>query len=121
MPQIAWYDGYRKFTKRITVEMPGTFDAVHDEAKGRERSADALLAMARATTTHSKIVGPDGLTECNSGMWEDADGWFSLDAPSPESIEFGHLPSGVFDPARYGRVTKAPEGLYILHRAADLL
>jgi hypothetical protein len=39
------------------------------------------------------------------------------------AIEFGHEPSGVFGPGgRYEDVqSKAPEGLYILHRAAGLI
>ncbi|QFG10392.1 tail completion or Neck1 protein [Mycobacterium phage Anthony] len=37
-----------------------------------------------------------------------------LNAPNPVALEFGHMPSGVFA----GTDTKAPEGLYILIRAA---
>lgn len=96
-------------------------DAVWDEAKQVERRAKANLAQARATTQWHKIYGPDHLTRVSASRG-DVDSFANLEAPSPMAIEFGHQPSGVFGPGgRYGHIeTKAPEGLYILTKAARL-
>jgi hypothetical protein len=45
------------------------------------------------------------------GSWD-----VSLVGDNPVALEYGHAPSGHFA----GTKTKAPAGLYILHRAADL-
>ena len=105
----------------VVVHIPGVGNAIYDEAEEREHVANGFLEEARATTTHTKIVGPAHLTNTSVERLGPVDSQFSLNAPSPESIEFGHNPSGVFDPDRYGRRTKPPEGLYILHRAAGLV
>lgn len=45
------------------------------------------------------------------GTWD-----VSLVGDNPAALEYGHEPSGAFA----GTKTKAPTGLYILHRAAEL-
>ena len=92
---------------------------VHREAVGVADAADAGLAEARATTKWYKIIGPSHLTRVEATK-HDVDSTADLIAPNAMAIEFGHAPSGVFGPGgRYEHVqTKAPEGLYILHRAA---
>lgn len=107
--------------EKIVVHLPGVGNAIYDEAEDREGVAHGFLIEARATTTHTKIFGPAHLTSTSVERLGPVDSQFSLNAPSPESIEFGHNPSGVFDPEKYGRRTKPPEGLYILHRAAGLV
>lgn len=94
-------------------------DRVHHEAKGVEAAAKAGLEEARASTRWHKIIGPEHLTNVDSSQGE-VDSFANLNAPNPMAIEFGHSPSGVFGPGgRYGDTkTKAPEGLYILHKAA---
>ncbi|BBC53824.1 putative head-to-tail connector [Mycobacterium phage PP] len=101
---------------RLIAHKPGVADAVWDEAKERERLAHGILEQVRATTPHHKIFGPDGLTK-TSRERSYPDAFFSLNAPNPKAIEFGHDPSGVFA----GTDTKPPEGLYILYRAAGLV
>jgi len=109
--------------ERHVAHMNGVHAAIAGEAKEREQVAHGLLEEARASTTHHKIIGPGHLTFTSEQADPETmiDSFFSLNAPSPKSIEYGHMPSGVFDPDKYGSVTKAPEGLYILHRAAGLL
>ena len=112
---VEIYYGKRAMADLI-AHKPGVADATWDEAKERERVASGLLAEARASTTHEKISGPDHLTRTSkSRAYPDA--FFSLNAPNPKAIEFGHSPSGVFA----GTDTKSPEGLYILYRAAGLV
>ena len=96
-------------------------DAVWDEAKKVERRAEINLAQARASTRWEKIYGPDHLTRVSASRG-DVDSFANLEAPNAMAIEFGHQPSGVFGPGgRYGYLdTKAPEGLYILTKAARL-
>lgn len=92
---------------------------VHDEARGIAEAAKAILEEARASTRWHKIIGPSHLTNVDSSQGE-VDAFANLNAPNPMAIEFGHDPSGVFGPGgRYGDTkTKAPEGLYILHKAS---
>ncbi|AEJ92335.1 tail completion or Neck1 protein [Mycobacterium phage DroogsArmy] len=111
---VVLYYGKRAMAEKI-AHMPGVGDATWDEAKERDRVAAALLAQVRATTPHSKIFGPDHLTKTDASR-AFPDAFFSLIAPNPKAIEFGHDPSGVFA----GTDTKSPEGLYILYRAAGL-
>lgn len=95
--------------------------AVHKEGRGVENRASANLAKARASTRWSKIVGPGHLTFV-SGEAAGSDYLIHLNAPNAMAIEFGHAPSGVFGAGgSLGHVqSKAPEGLYILIRAAGL-
>ena len=79
--------------------------------------ASARLAGARASTDHEKIYGPSHLTKVSADHSE-VDGYVYLTAPNAMAIEFGHFPSGYFAPEKFGRMTKAPHGLYILTGAA---
>lgn len=96
----------------VTGRVRKEADAVADAAK-------ANLEEARASTRWHKIIGPGHLTNVDSSHGE-VDAFANLNAPNPMAIEFGHQPSGVFGPGgRYGDTkTKAPEGLYILHKAS---
>ena len=93
--------------------------AVHREAEGVADAAKAGLEAARASTRWHKIIGPGHLTRVEATQ-HDVDSTADLVAPNAMAIEFGHEPSGVFGPGgRYGHIkTKAPEGLYILSKAA---
>lgn len=104
------------------VKLPGVIGAIEDEAQEVGVRAEINLAEARASTTHRKIKGPANLTNIDVEKAPDrvADWFVCLEAPNPIAIEYGHGPSGYFDPDKYGRVTKAPAGLYILTRAAGL-
>lgn len=112
----------RKGLNTLIAHMDGVRSAVHDKAKEGGREAKANLEAVRGTTKWHKIIGPGHLTKVEVTRGE-VDSFFSLVAPDPEAIEYGHSPSGVFGPGgRYGHVkTKAPEGLYILTTAALLL
>lgn len=96
--------------------------AVRAAALGLEIKARANLAAARAASTHQKIKGPDHLTRITmsraDGKYGRIDFFVNMIAPNPMAIEYGHFPSGYFDPKKYGKVTKAPHGLYILSGAA---
>lgn len=111
----------QKAMNTVISHLEGVRSAVHDEAKAGGRRAEANLAAARASTHWHKIQGPDHLTRVTVDQGE-VDSFFSLEAPNPEAIEFGHAPSGVFGPGgEFGHlVTKAPHGLYILTHAAML-
>jgi hypothetical protein len=95
--------------------------AVSNEAEKVGNKAEANLSTARASTHWHKILGPEHLTR-TSVSHGDVDSFANLEAPNAMAIEFGHAPSGVFGPGgRYAHIkTKAPEGLYILSRAAGL-
>ncbi|AGK87951.1 tail completion or Neck1 protein [Mycobacterium phage Severus] len=109
----------RKSLNSIVAHLPEVKQAIRRETKECENRADQNLARARASTTHSKIIGPGHLTSIGSYQ-EEVDGIVHMDAPNPIAIEYGHGPSGYFDPDKYGKVTKAPHGLYILTRAAGI-
>lgn len=96
-----------------------TNHAVQAQAKKTEGLARANLAEARGSTHWHKIHGPDHLTQVTLSHG-DVDSFVNLEAPNPMAIEFGHEPSGVFgEGGSLGHLeTKAPEGLYILTRAA---
>ncbi|AFQ97331.1 tail completion or Neck1 protein [Mycobacterium phage Rebeuca] len=109
----------RQVLNGIVARLPEVRQAIRRETREVENRAEQNLARARASTTHEKIIGPGHLTSIGSYM-EEIDGIAHMDAPNPIAIEFGHGPSGYFDPDKYGKVTKAPHGLYILTRAAGL-
>lgn len=109
-----------KALNQVVSHMDGVRGAVHDEAKEGGRKSQAILARIRASTPHEKISGPAHITEV-SVTQGDVDSFINLDGDNPMSTEFGHSPSGYFDPERYGRVTKAPEGLYIISRGSGLI
>jgi hypothetical protein len=112
--------------------MPGHADvkrAVRAETEKVFARAEANLARERASTRWRKIFGPNGLTEVLKDFEDvkaSTDGLVILEAEypaNPMAIEYGHQPSGVFGPG--GSLehvdSKAPEGTYILNRAAGLL
>ncbi|QHJ86530.1 head-to-tail connector protein [Mycobacterium phage Mabel] len=85
---------------------------VNRDVSGRAR---ANLAAANATSR----ITPEGYFPAEIETAEhDVDCYTILHAPDAMALEFGHAPSGVFDPAVYGRETKAPDPTYILTRAA---
>ena len=110
------------------MDLPGVRFAVKDEAEEIGRTADGIVSEVRATTPHYKIVpetSPPHMTHVTVEPALDRPiDWFGcLWALNPVALEYGHRPSGVFGPGgRYSHVkTQAPEGLYILHRAAHLI
>ncbi|ATN88093.1 hypothetical protein SEA_CINDARADIX_19 [Mycobacterium phage Cindaradix] len=109
----------RRNLNHIVAHLPETRAAVRRHAREVEGRARRNLAQARSSTTHSKIVGPGHLTKIGS-LADDPDVLVYMEAPNPMAIEYGHGPSGYFDPDKYGEVTKAPSGLYILNRAAGI-
>lgn len=112
--------------ERVLAHKKGVYAAICKEAEERERVANGLLEQAKAISPHVKF-DQEHAHETNTSWQQAGDGtdaFFSLNGTSKtsvKSIEYGHMPSGVFDPDVYGKTTKAPEGLYILHRAAGLL
>ena len=112
--------------ERLLAHKKGVYAAICREAAERERVANGLLEQAKASTTHVKFDQAHA-HETNTSWQQAGDGtdaFFSLNGTSKtsvKSIEFGHMPSGVFDPDVYGETTKPPEGLYILHRAGGLI
>jgi hypothetical protein len=102
----------------IVLSLPGVKRSVREGADDIEGNAEAILRAVRATTPHKKMAGPDRLTYISKEPAKDSTtDWFvSLNAPNPIAIEYGHQPSGFFA----GTDTKAPDGLYILHKAAGL-
>jgi hypothetical protein len=91
-------------------------DGIRKKTRQVHRKAEQNLERARASG-HTKIADPGGLTEIGSFMdGDDGVVWMSGYKNGAMAIEFGHAPSGVFA----GTSTKAPEGLYILIRAAGL-
>lgn len=105
----------------IVSHLGETKRAVDRKAVEVGKVAEANLGSVRASTRWHKIHGPDHLTQVTTSHG-DVDAFVNLEAPNAMAIEFGHSPSGVFGPeGSLGYLqTKAPEGLYILHRAAGL-
>jgi hypothetical protein len=110
------------------LNLPGVNLAVKEEAEDIGQRADVILETVRATTPHQKLVEevtnpqPSRLTFIRTEKaWDRPSDWLvSLYAPNPSNayaLEFGHQPSGFFK----NKPSKAPEGLYILHRAAGLV
>ena len=109
----------------IVSHLQEVHEALHKEAVEVEGRARDNLAMARATTTHTKIVpekSPAHATKILPPV--EAPGKYTQDylvimeGNNPMAEEFGHGASGFFDPDKYGRQTRSPWGLYILTRAA---
>lgn len=107
----------RRALDTIVSHMPGVQAELKREAKEVFEKAKARLASAKATTTHRKISGPSHLTKVLMEHGE-VDHYIILEGSDPMAIEFGHGPSGFFAPEKYGKVTKAPTGLFILTGAA---
>ena len=111
------------------LELRAVKNGVRRGAKEVGVRAEVLLDEARATTPHEKL-GPDVVTNPQPSnltkitvdpAFDWPSDWFvSMWAPAPSNpvaIEYGHMPSGFFK----NKPSKAPEGLYILHRAAGLI
>ncbi|ANA86958.1 hypothetical protein SEA_STROSAHL_23 [Gordonia phage Strosahl] len=111
----------QKAMNTVISHLPEVRDAVKKEGRKIERRAEKNLAKARASTQWDKIFGPDHLTTVSGDMGI-TDYLVHLNAPNAMAIEFGHAPSGVFGPnGSLGHIeTKAPDGLYIIVRAAGL-
>lgn len=103
------------------ANMRGVKARIKQEAHEVEVKAEMNLKSARASTTHVRI-DPSQAHETRIALEHAPDyspDWLvSMYAVNPMALEYGHYPSGYFDPDRYGSVTKAPQGLYILNRAA---
>jgi hypothetical protein len=106
---------------------PKTQAAVLKRAEKIKAAAEGNLSRARATTSHRDDVTDSGThrfgdhtitMERGTNQYGEVDWLVSLEGPGAMAIEFGHYPSGVFDPAVYGSVTRAPHGLYIMTSAA---
>lgn len=113
---------------QTVYHLPGLRRTIKDEAHDIGQTAEALLDEARATTTHAKLPAPmvrnpqpSNTTNISVVPSDDfyREDWFvCLNSPfNPVAIEFGHTPSGYFK----DKPSKAPEGLYILHRAAKII
>jgi hypothetical protein len=107
-----------KAMNTVVSHLPGVVGAVREERDEVATRAEGNLAAARASGTE-KISGPEHVTRITTTDGE-VDAFVNMEGTDPMAIEFGHFPSGFFDPETYGRVTKAPHGLYILTRAAGL-
>jgi hypothetical protein len=117
------------FVNGVAAHHPKTQAAVLAAAVRVETAAKGNLARARATTTHRDDVTEKGThrfgaheitRERGWNEYGDVDWLVSLEGPGAMAIEFGHFPSGAFDPDVYGSVTKAPHGLYIMTSAAGM-
>lgn len=111
-------DGLPKF---LVKNIKGIKAAVRAEAQKVETKAEINLVSARANTTHTRIE-QDRAHETEIKMEKapdrTADYLVSMYGVNPMAIEYGHYPSGYFDPDKYKSITKSPSGLYILNRAA---
>ena len=114
-------DGPNGFPKFLVKNIPGLEREVKDEARKVEAKAETNLAAVRASTTHTRI-DPARANETEIRLEKAPDrttDWLvSMYAVNPMALEYGHYPSGYFDPDKYGRITKSPSGQYILNRAA---
>jgi hypothetical protein len=108
-------DGLPKF---LVKNIPGIRAAVREEAKEVETRAETNLRAARLATTHTRIEPEHKKAEIKLEPTPGPDWLVSLYAPNAFALEYGHYPSGYFDPVKYGTITKSPSGLYILNRAA---
>jgi hypothetical protein len=105
----------------LVRSVPGIKREVKAEAKKVEIRAETNLQAARAASTHTRIEPTPIKTEIKlepAPGRMGADWLVSLYAPNAFALEYGHYPSGYFDPLKYGTITKSPSGLYILNRAA---
>jgi hypothetical protein len=103
----------------LIAHMPGVQAELRTRAARVHTDAERRLSSARASTTHRKISGLTGATKVLLEHGS-VDHYIILEAADPMAIEFGHGPSGFFDPKSYGKITKAPHGLYILTGAGGI-
>jgi hypothetical protein len=105
----------------LVKNIDGIRREVKDEAKKVEIKAEMNLRAVRASTTHTRIdPARANETEIRLEKAPDrtTDYLVSMYAVNPMALEYGHYPSGYFDPDKYGSITKSPSGQYILNRAA---
>lgn len=111
------------FVNGTAANHPKTQAAVDATADGIKTRAEGNLQASRANDI-TRIDGKNGQHEITKTIGENeygpVDRLVNLEGPGAMSIEMGHAPSGHFDPERYGKVTKAPQGLYILTGAAGV-
>lgn len=109
--------------RSVVAHQGEVHDKLKETASEVEARANAGLAAARGTTSHRKIDQARahettiGTSEAE-GHYGSIDYEVYMEGDNPMAEEFGHAPSGYFDPEKYGKVTKAPHGLYILTRAS---
>ena len=111
---------------KIVSHLEPVSRGIREEAEAVGAAAKAGLEEARASTRWVKIypeLSPPHVTrisvEHGTGEYT-PDSFVNLHALNPMALEFGHSPSGVFGPGgKLAHVkTRAPEGLYLLHKAA---
>jgi hypothetical protein len=110
--------GKKGLPKHLVSTVPGIRAAVKEEAKEVETRAETNLRAARLATTHTRIEPIHRKAEIKLEPTPGPDFLVSMYAPNPMALEYGHYPSGYFDPLKYKSITKSPSGLYILNRAA---
>ena len=128
------------------AHMPGVVGSVAKKATAVGADATENLSTVRATTTHVKFDQETAHQTKIEVTHGEVDSFVTLHAPDAMALEFGHDPSGAFGPGRSNRYTgdkrkgtynqfqvmsqvgkfgkepsKAPEGQYILYRAAGLI
>ena len=106
----------QKAMDKVVSHLSDVQDPLKERAVTVRTDADANLTAARASTTHHKISGPEHETEIHLDHGE-VDHYISMTGSNPMAIEYGHFPSGYFAPEKYGKITQAPHGLYILTNA----
>jgi len=111
-------EGKKGLPKHLIKTVTGIRAAVKEEAKDVETRAETNLRAARAATTHTRIEPVHRKAEIKLEPTPGPDWLVSMYAPNPMALEYGHYPSGYFDPVKYKSITKSPSGLYILNRAA---
>lgn len=118
-----YYDrsGRNGLPKFLVKNIPGIKAEVKKEATEVETKAETNLRAARASTTHTRIgreLAHQTEIKLEKAPDYTPDYLVSMYAVNPMALEYGHYPSGYFDPVKYGSITKSPSGLYILNRAA---
>lgn len=101
----------KKAMNHVVSRHGETQSALRKENRGVTRRAKANLAQADSTHRITLTGYFPARIESSEG---DIDHFTTLVAPNAMALEFGHEPSGVFA----GTDTKAPDGQYILIRAA---
>lgn len=101
---------------RIVAHIEGVKANVHEHAEKVAAKATASLAEAAARARPIYEHGHHDI----STQQDDVDSLVVMGGPDAMAVEFGHAPSGYFAPEKYGKVTKAPQGLYILTSAAGM-
>jgi hypothetical protein len=102
------------------VHLPGVVTSVMKAADKVGAKARANLMGVRFSTPHTRIDQSGAhQTHIEVDHWA-VDSEVSLVGNDAVALEFGHYPSGHFDPDTYGTVTKSPAGQYILTRAAGM-